>query len=42
MAKKRKKKNRRSEDSTVKYIVFATAIIQLICAVVEFIKSLAN
>lgn len=42
MAKKRQKKNRRNEDSTVKYIVFATAILNIIRAIVELIKLLAD
>ncbi len=42
MAKKRQKKNRRNEDSTLKYIVFATAIIQLVRAVVDLIKLLTG
>lgn len=42
MAKKRQKKNRCCEDSTVKYIVFATAIFQLVRAIVDLIKLLAD
>lgn len=38
----KKKKNRRNEDSTVKYIVLATAILNLICAVFDFIKALTG
>lgn len=38
MAKKRQKKNRRNEDSTVKYIVFATAILNLVHAVLKIIE----
>lgn len=36
------KKNRRNEDSTVKYIVFATAIFNLIRAVVDLIETLTG
>lgn len=42
MAQKKAKKNRRSEDNTVKYIVFATAIFNLIRAVVDLIESLTG
>lgn len=42
MAKKRQKKNRRNEDSTLKYIVLATAIFNLIRAVVDLIESLTG
>lgn len=42
MAKKRQKKNRRDKDSTVKYIILVTAIFQLVRAVVDLIKLLAD
>lgn len=42
MAKKKAKKNRRHEDRTTTYIVFATAIFNLICAVIELIKALTG
>ncbi len=42
MARKKAKKNRRNEDHTVQNIVFATAIFNLICAVIELIKALTG
>lgn len=38
MSRKKAKKNRRHEDSTIKYIVFATAVFNLIRAVLELIE----
>ena len=37
-AMRKEKKNRRHEDSTTKYIVFATAVFNLIHAVLDLIR----